>query len=290
MPTGRFVAVKVFKVKYASKAKAYENKEVKILRKFQSAEEKKKGSHSPYVMKAIDIIYENGKLHIVFELMELNLTQFIRKRKSESLKRFDEGLEIKVISKQLLMGMQYLNEELGIMHRDIKPDNIMVNSNPLSIKIIDFGTSKDCLTNKGPHTSYVSTRWYRAPECILRSHNYTMNSDIFAVGCVIAELYLMHPLFPGVSELDQLEKVFKVLGTPKKDQWREGYKLAEKHEITFTEYPKKNLMSIMPYMTEDAHEAMKMMLKISSQKRGSASQVLLMQFFKQDITPLTQVT
>lgn len=97
----------------------------------------------------------------------------------------------------------------------------------------------------------------------------------------------MHPLFPGVSELDQLEKVFKVLGTPKRDQWREGYKLAEKHEITFTEFPKKNLQSIMPYMSEDAHEVMKLMLKISSQKRGSASQILLMQFFKQDITPLT---
>lgn len=145
VPTGKFVAVKVFKVKYSSKAKAFENKEVKILHKFQTAEEKRKGSHSPYVMKAIDIIYENGKLHIVFELMELNLTQFIRKRKSESLKRFDEQMEIKVIAKQLLMGMQYLNEELGIMHRDIKPDNIMVNTNPLSIKIIDFGTSKDCV-------------------------------------------------------------------------------------------------------------------------------------------------
>ena len=76
------------------------------------------------------------------------------------------------------------------MHRDIKPDNIMINENPLTARIIDFGTSKDLTKDCGPHTSYVSTRWYRAPECALRSHYYTCASDIFAVGCIMAELYL----------------------------------------------------------------------------------------------------
>ena len=104
--------------------------------------------------------------------------------------------------KQILTGMAYLNEELGILHRDLKPDNIMVNLNPLIAKIIDFGTCKDLTVESGPHTSYVSTRWYRAPECVLRSHHYNFNSDIFAAGCVMAELYLGHPLFPGSSELD----------------------------------------------------------------------------------------
>lgn len=114
----------------------------------------------------------------------------------------DEQSEIKIIMKQILTGMQYLNEECGILHRDLKPDNIMVNLNPLVAKIIDFGTCKDLSVESGPHTSYVSTRWYRAPECILRSHHYNFNSDIFAAGCVMAELYLGHPLFPGSSELD----------------------------------------------------------------------------------------
>ena len=101
-----------------------------------------------------------------------------------------EQQEIKTIMKQILIGMQYLNEDLSILHRDLKPDNIMVNINPLKIKIIDFGTCKDLTVEGGPHTSYVSTRWYRAPECVLRSHTYTFNSDIFAVGCIMAELYL----------------------------------------------------------------------------------------------------
>jgi serine/threonine protein kinase len=110
-----------------------------------------------------------------------------------------------------------MHDELGIMHRDLKPDNIMISENPLQVKIIDFGTCKDLTAESGPHTSYVSTRWYRAPECVLRSHHYNFVSDVFAAGCIMSELYLQHPLFPGTSELDQIDKIFKILGTPKKD-------------------------------------------------------------------------
>lgn len=92
--------------------------------------------------------------------------------------------------RQILSGLQYMHDELGIMHRDLKPDNIMINENPLQAKIIDFGTCKDLTMEAGPHTSYVSTRWYRAPECILRSHHYDFVSDVFAAGCVMGELYL----------------------------------------------------------------------------------------------------
>jgi len=150
------------------------------------------------------------------------------------------------------------------MHRDLKPDNIMINEHPLSVKIIDFGTCKDLTVESGPHTSYVSTRWYRAPECVLRSHHYNFVSDVFAAGCVMAELYLQHPLFPGTSEIDQIDKIFKVLGTPKKDQWREGYRLAEKREMTFEDYPKKNLQKYLDRIGDEALEAIKFMLKISA--------------------------
>ena len=153
---------------------------------------------------------------------------------------------------------------MGIMHRDIKPDNILINENPLIAKIIDFGTCKDLTTETGPHTSYVSTRWYRAPECVLRSHHYNFVSDVFAVGCVMAELYLHQPLFPGSSELDQIDKIFRILGTPKKDQWREGYRLAEKREIVFEDYPKKNLQKYLGDISDEALEAIKFMLKISA--------------------------
>ena len=141
-------------------------------------------------MKAERREYENRTLYIIFEMMDMSLTQYIKKRGRRGVNRLDEHSEVKVIMKQILLGMQYLNEELGILHRDLKPDNIMINENPLTAKIIDFGTCKDLTVEGGPHTSYVSTRWYRAPECVLRSHHYNFNSDIFAAGCVMSELYL----------------------------------------------------------------------------------------------------
>jgi serine/threonine protein kinase len=65
-------------------------------------------------------------------------------------------------------------------------------------------------------TDYICTRWYRAPECVLKSKNYNEKVDIWALGCIMAELYILRPIFPGQSEFDQIEKIFKILGTPKK--------------------------------------------------------------------------
>jgi len=153
-------------------------------------------------MKAEKIEFENRRLYLVFERMDMSLTQYIRKRGRKGLVKLDEDTEIKTIMKQILIGLQYLHDEMGILHRDLKPDNIMINLNPLTARIIDFGTCKDLTVESGPHTSYVSTRWYRAPECVLRSHHYGFVSDVFAAGCIMAELYLQMPLFPGTSELD----------------------------------------------------------------------------------------
>ena len=134
--------------------------------------------------------YENRRLYLVFEKMDMSLTQYIKKIGRKGMNKLDEQSQIKTIMKQILKGLEYLHEELGIMHRDLKPDNIMINEKPLIAKIIDFGTCKDLTVESGPHTSYVSTRWYRAPECVLRSHHYNFNSDVFSAGCVMAELYL----------------------------------------------------------------------------------------------------
>ena len=219
----------------------------------------------------------------------MSLTEFIKKKSRKGLIKLDERTEIRTIMRQILQGLQYLHDEMGILHRDLKPDNILINENPLIAKIIDFGTCKDLTIETGPHTSYVSTRWYRAPECVLRSHHYNFLSDVFSAGCIMAELYMQRPLFPGCNEMDQLETMFKVLGTPKKDQWREGYRLAEKRDIEFQDYPKKNISKLLDGIGEEALDSVKYMLKISSQKRGSAAQILDMPFFiKQEFTPTTQ--
>ena len=90
---------------------------------------------------------------------------------------------------QIVDGLVYLHKK-KIMHRDLKPDNIMINEHPLTVKIIDFGTCKDLTIETGPHTSYVSTRWYRAPEVILLDTQYNQSIDIWSLGLILGELML----------------------------------------------------------------------------------------------------
>lgn len=88
----------------------------------------------------------------------------------------------------------------GFFHRDLKPENVLISSENV-VKLIDFGLARE-IRSRPPYTEYVSTRWYRAPEIILRSTNYNSPVDIFALGCIMAELYLMKPPFNGSSEID----------------------------------------------------------------------------------------
>jgi len=92
--------------------------------------------------------------------------------------------------------------------------------------LADFGLAKNLTKSGGVHTEYVSTRWYRAPELVLKSENYNESVDIFALGCVMAEMFLNRPLFPGTSESDQLTRIMSVLGTPSLGEWSDGYSLA----------------------------------------------------------------
>jgi len=88
----------------------------------------------------------------------------------------------------------------GFFHRDLKPENLLISPGNV-VKLIDFGLARE-IRSRPPFTDYVSTRWYRAPEILLRSTNYNSPVDIFALGCIMAELYLMKPLFNGTSEID----------------------------------------------------------------------------------------
>jgi serine/threonine protein kinase len=97
----------------------------------------------------------------------------------------------------------------------------------LTVKISDYGLVRDIKSNP-PFTEYISTRWYRAPECVLRSRGYSYLVDIFALGCIMAELYTLRPLFPGASELDQMNKICQVLGTPSAREWPDADRLAER--------------------------------------------------------------
>ncbi|KAJ3032330.1 hypothetical protein HDV00_007686 [Rhizophlyctis rosea] len=148
----------------------------------------KKLSNHQNIIRLLEVIRENDELHFVFEFMEGNLYQMTKNRDGVL---FGEGEVKKLI--------------------DMKPENLLTSGH--SVKIADFGLARE-IRSRPPYTEYVSTRWYRAPEVLLRSTAYSSPIDIWAVGCILAELFTLRPLFPGASEMDQIFKIVSLLGTP----------------------------------------------------------------------------
>ena len=123
---------------------------------------------------------------------------------------------VKLYLYQLSRALAHIHA-LGICHRDIKPQNLLVNPANQQLKLCDFGSAK-ALVKGEPNVSYICSRYYRAPELIFGSTDYTTAIDIWSEGCVGAELLLGQPLFPGDSGVDQLVEIIKVLGTPTREQ------------------------------------------------------------------------
>ncbi|XP_060868383.1 serine/threonine-protein kinase ICK-like [Metopolophium dirhodum] len=196
--TGEKVAIKRMKRKYYSWDEAMNLREVKSLKKLNHAN----------LIKLREVIRENDTLYFVFEYMKENLYQLMR-----SQSKFFPEQSIRNILYQILQGLAFMHRH-GFFHRDMKPENLLC-CGPELVKIADFGLARET-RSRPPYTDYVSTRWYRAPEVLLHSINYSTPIDLWAVGCIMAELYTFRPLFPGTSEIDQIFKICSVLGTPDK--------------------------------------------------------------------------
>ncbi|XP_006038915.1 glycogen synthase kinase-3 alpha [Alligator sinensis] len=126
---------------------------------------------------------------------------------------------VKVYMYQLFRSLAYIHSQ-GVCHRDIKPQNLLVDPDTAVLKLCDFGSAKQLVRGE-PNVSYICSRYYRAPELIFGATDYTSNIDIWSAGCVLAELLLGQPIFPGDSGVDQLVEIIKVLGTPTREQIRE---------------------------------------------------------------------
>lgn len=141
-----------------------------------------------------------------------------------------------------------------------------------TVKIADFGFAK-ARNEQPPFTSYISTRWYRAPEILLKFSRYDTSVDIFALGCVMAELYRLSPIFDGANEIDHLNKVISVLGTPP-NIWIEGFRCAGNLGIVFPRFPKQNLSQFLPNASELAVDLLDRMLNFIPENRINSDEIL----------------
>ena len=273
LSTSELVAIKVLKKKYRKLEQCYELREVQSLQKLcKDNLSSQKGYENIIKLKQIIFEKKSGKINLVFEYMETDLYELMKKR---SPSRLTED-EIKDITYQILLGLYHMHK-YGFFHRDMKPENLLLTGK--KVKIADFGLARE-IRSIPPFTEYVSTRYYRAPECILRSQNYNSPVDIWAVGCIMAEMY-MHPmpLFYGSSEKEVFVKICTTLGSPNKCGWNEGVNQASKIGMKYPQSSGTDLANIVVGASPQAIDLMKQMLKWSPNSRASAASLLNHPFF-----------
>ncbi|XP_041674393.1 protein kinase shaggy isoform X3 [Drosophila eugracilis] len=206
--TGELVAIKK-----VLQDRRFKNRELQIMRKLEHCN----------IVKLLYFFYSSGEkrdevfLNLVLEYIPETVYKVARqyaKTKQTIPINF-----IRLYMYQLFRSLAYIHS-LGICHRDIKPQNLLLDPETAVLKLCDFGSAKQLLHGE-PNVSYICSRYYRAPELIFGAINYTTKIDVWSAGCVLAELLLGQPIFPGDSGVDQLVEVIKVLGTPTREQIRE---------------------------------------------------------------------
>lgn len=167
-----------------------------------------------------------------------------------------------------------------ILHRDLKPQNLLINRNG-ELKIADFGLARAFCVPLRPYTHEVVTLWYRAPEILLGSQSYSTPVDIWSVGCIFAELLTKRPLFPGDSEIDQIYKIFRVLGTPNDDIWPGVTQLQDFNKNDFPKWERKNLNDELRVADDSAVELLTRMIAYEPAKRIHSGEAMRNGYFNE---------
>ncbi|KAI5191003.1 cyclin-dependent kinase 2 [Nematocida sp. AWRm77] len=166
------------------------------------------------IIALYQVIYTDNKLYLVFEYAETDLKKYLDKLRKE--KKTLTRQQAKSFSHQLASAISYCHS-IGILHRDLKPQNVLITGD--SLKLADFGLGRAVGIPLHTLTNEVVTLWYRAPEILLGAKNYSTAVDVWSLGCIVCEFFLLRPVFPGDSEIDQLYKIFQTLGTPHEGVW-----------------------------------------------------------------------
>lgn len=173
----------------------------------------------PNVVGLREVVSGENKLQLIFDFVDCDL------------KRYMDGIvlgeeSVKAIIYQLLLSLEYCHAN-RIIHRDLKPQNILVERDTLNIKLADFGLARVFKQPAKEYTHEIITLWYRSPEVLLGTEIYYPTVDTWSVGCIFYEIAHKKCLFCGDSEIDQIFKIFRVLGTPNESVWANVTKLKD---------------------------------------------------------------
>uniref|UniRef100_A0A4W6FXW7 cyclin-dependent kinase n=1 Tax=Lates calcarifer TaxID=8187 RepID=A0A4W6FXW7_LATCA len=225
-----------------------------------------------------DVIHTENKLYLVFEFLHQDLKKFMD---SSSV----TGIPLPLVKSylfQLLQGLAFCHSH-RVLHRDLKPQNLLINAQG-EIKLADFGLARAFGVPVRTYTHEVVTLWYRAPEILLGCKYYSTAVDIWSLGCIFAEMITRRALFPGDSEIDQLFRIFRTLGTPDETVWP-GVTSMPDYKPSFP----KHLQSIHVFVNLE-HLPKRLilyeMLNYDPNKRLSAKNALVHRFFRDVTMPI----
>ncbi|XP_028308211.1 cyclin-dependent kinase 11B isoform X2 [Gouania willdenowi] len=220
------------------------------------------------------------KIYIVMNYVEHDLKSLMETMKQPFLPG-----EVKTLMIQLLRGVRHLHDN-WILHRDLKTSNLLLSHKGI-LKIGDFGLAREYGSPLKPYTPVVVTLWYRSPELLLGAKEYSTAVDMWSVGCIFGELLTQKPLFPGKSEIDQINKVFKDLGSPSEKIWPGYSELPAVKKMTFTEYPYNNLRKRFGALLSDqGFDLMNKFLTYCPSKRILSDEGLKHEYYRESPLPI----
>ncbi|RZC33125.1 cdk10/11-like protein [Asbolus verrucosus] len=242
-----------------------------------------KGQH-PNIVTVREIVVGSNmdKIFIVMDYVEHDLKSLMETMRHKK-QNFMPG-EVKCLLKQLLLAVAHLHDN-WILHRDLKTSNLLLSHKGI-LKVGDFGLAREYGSPLKAYTPIVVTLWYRAPELLLCTKEYSTPIDMWSVGCIFAELLLMNALFPGKSEVDQLNRIFRDLGTPSEKIWPGFNKLPAVQKMKFTDYPVSNLRGKFHMLTDLGLNLLTKFLTFDPAQRVTAEEALQHQFFSEAPLPI----
>uniref|UniRef100_G1M3C8 cyclin-dependent kinase n=1 Tax=Ailuropoda melanoleuca TaxID=9646 RepID=G1M3C8_AILME len=260
--TDNLVALKEIRLEHEEGAPCTAIREVSLLKDLKHAN----------IVTLHDIIHTEKSLTLVFEYLDKDLKQYL-----DDCGNVINMHNVKLFLFQLLRGLAYCHRQ-KVLHRDLKPQNLLINERG-ELKLADFGLARAKSIPTKTYSNEVVTLWYRPPDILLGSTDYSTQIDMWGVGCIFYEMATGRPLFPGSTVEEQLHFIFRILGTPTEETWPGILSNEEFKTYNYPKYRAEALLSHAPRLDSDGADLLTKLLQFEGRNRISAEDAMKHPFF-----------